>query len=377
MSHHEAFLGALRDHGVTFFTGVPDSYLHGFCTLLRETAERNDNVICANEGNAIGVAVGHYLATGEMPLVYMQNSGEGNAVNPLASLACEEMLSVPMILLIGWRGDPYHKDHVQHKLQGEATPLILDDLGIAHLTLPDDEEGVRETVAQSVDRARERHAPVGILVPKGILNGTKTFGVEDGDYPSRWEAIDAVIDAIPSDAICCASTGRAARELYYVRESRGEGHACDYLNVGSMGHNSSVALGMALAHPDRQVVVLDGDAAVIMHMGSLAVEGQYAPRNLLRVTLNNAQHESVGGQPSAGRTTNLTGVAAACGYATVEFGPAISTGDIAAAIAELSKADRPAFLDVYIRSGIRKGLPGLEVDPRAMRDGLMEELGVD
>lgn len=373
MTNQEAAFEELERQGITFFTGVPDSYLHGFCSELRGRVSLQCNVIAANEGNAIGVAVGHYLATGENPLVYMQNSGLGNAVNPLASLACKDMLAVPMVLLIGWRGDPFHNDHVQHKLQGEATPRILDDLGIPHYVLPSDEEGVRFTLRDAITHMRGAHEPVAVLVPKGVLNGTKTFGVEEGSYPSRWEAIRAVVEAVPEDTIFCASTGRVSRELYHVREERGDAHSQDYLNVGSMGHNSSVALGIALAHPERYVVVLDGDAAAIMHMGSLAIIGQYGPSNLLHVVLNNAQHESVGGQPSAGRVVDLTAVAAACGYLTVGK-PVTTTGEIAKAAFELTSAKRLGFIDAYIRPGIRKGLPGLEVDPKAMRDGLMGEL---
>lgn len=375
MTNHEAMFEELKKQGVSFFAGVPDSYLHGICTLLRELVDRNNNVIAANEGNAIGVAVGHYLATGEMPLVYMQNSGLGNAVNPLASLACRDMLSVPMLLLIGWRGDPFHKDHVQHKLQGVATPGILDGLEIPYVVLSDGEDAVRACVGEAIAIAKELHAPVALLSPKGVLSGTKTFGVTDGVFPSRWEAIEAVLDAAPSSAIFCATTGRASRELWNLRNERGETHSNDYLNVGSMGHNSSVALGIALAHPERPVIVLDGDAAVIMHMGALAINGQYAPSNLLHVVLNNAQHESVGGQPSAGRDVSLTAVAAACGYATVVEGPVTAIESIADAVSGLLRANQPGFMDVYIRPGIRKGLPGLEVDPKAMRDDLVTVLG--
>lgn len=375
MTNHEAVLAELEACGVTYFTGVPDSYLHGFCSALRERGDWSRNIICANEGNAIAVAVGHYLATGETPLVYMQNSGEGNAINPLASLACEDMLAIPMVLLIGWRGDPYHGDHIQHKLQGDITPLLLDDLHIPHLTLLGDLEDLRETTRAAINLVHERHAPVALLVPKGTLNGSKTFGVEEGLLPSRWEAIDAVVDTMPNETIFCASTGRAARELYHVREARGENHERDYLNVGSMGHNSSVALGIALAHPELPVVVLDGDAAIIMHMGSLSIIGQYAPKNLLHVSLNNGQHESVGGQPSAGWSTDLSAVASACGYATIQAGAVSSCEEICAAVNKLRAKEGPAFLDVHIRPGIRKGLPGLEVVPHAMRDSLMQTLG--
>lgn len=368
------FIEALSEVGVRFFAGVPDSYLHGFCTELKPLISEGRNVIAANEGNAIGIATGYYLATAEVPLVYMQNSGLGNAVNPLASLACNGMLGIPMILLIGWRGDPYHSDHVQHELQGAATPTILDDLGISHVELCEDCADVASFIRDAVEQSAAGQTPVAILVPKGVLNGVKHPYSDESCPLSREEAIIAVLEAVPSDAIFSATTGRAARELFHVREARGEDHSRDYLNVGSMGHASSVALGIALAHPGRQVVCLDGDAAVIMHMGALAMASTYNAPNFLHVVLNNGAHESVGEQPSAGQQVDFTAIAEACGYETV--GRPVSTKEqIADAIVDLCAREGAKFLDIHIHSGIRSDMPGLEVEPKAMRDGLMAELG--
>lgn len=366
------FLGALLDQGVTFFTGVPDSYLHGFADVLA-ASERARDVTAANEGNAVAIAAGHYLATGGVPLVYMQNSGLGNAVNPLASLACEGMLGVPMLLLVGWRGYPFGSDHAQHRLQGRSTPAILDALGIPYAVLPRDCGEWEGLAPELVARARRERIPVAVLAPKGVLSGEKRpYG--EGPLPlTRERAIACVLDAAPADAVFSATTGRAARELYWLRESRGEGHGCDYLNVGAMGHASSVALGLALGAPGRRVVCLDGDAAAIMHMGSLAVEGSLAPANLLRVVLNNGMHESVGGVPSAGWEADLSGVAAACGYATVGC-PVSTPEEVDGAVRSLCASGRAGFLDVRVRPGLRPGIPGLEVDPKAMRDALLREL---
>lgn len=369
----KAFLDALHDAGVKFFTGVPDSYLHGFCSELAQKCEANNNVIAANEGNAVAIAAGHYLATGQTSLVYLQNSGLGNAVNPLASLACEGMLGIPMILLVGWRGDPWHIDHVQHALQGRITPSMLGELGIPYQVLGDgDPIGY---VNWAVGEAVRRSAPVALLSPKGVLSGVKTPSV-DNRYPlSREEAIEAVLDAAPPKAIFSATTGRASRELFHLRDARGEGHDCDYLNVGSMGHASSVALGMALAEPERTFVCLDGDSAAIMHLGALTMASKLEVPNFLHIVLNNGSHESVGGQPSAGWRTDLTGVAASCGYETV--GRSVSDIDgIASSVRSLLAAPRAGFLDVRIHSGIRPDLPPLEVEPKRMRDALRSELTV-
>lgn len=364
------FLDSLEAAAVTFFAGVPDSYLNGFCKCLLERASRERNVIAANEGNAVAVAAGHYLATGETPLVYMQNSGLGNAVNPLASLACKPMLGIPMVLLIGWRGDPWHHDHVQHELQSRATPLILDALGIPYRVLTD---GDLNAAVWAAEAARSMGGPVAILAPKGVLSRAKV-PPRPGALPLRREdAIRLVVETVPRDAVFSATTGRAARELYWVREGRGESHECDYLNVGSMGHASSVALGIALAQPNRTVVCLDGDGAAIMHMGALAMQSRYATPNLLHVVLNNGEHESVGGQPSAGQTVDMTAVAEACGYSTVGS-PVSSAEEVESAVRELCARPQAGFLDIRISSGIRSDLPPLEVEPAAMRDGLLGEL---
>lgn len=366
------FVSLLKQHGVTFFTGVPDSYLHGFCSELKKTVSRSNNIIAANEGNAVAIAVGHYLATQSTPLVYMQNSGLGNAINPLVSLACKPMLGIPMVLLIGWRGDPWNTDHVQHKLQGEITPKLLDDAGIAYKVLSDDKDLTR-IVSWATDQAHSASNPVALLVPKGILNGIKV-PMRDTVYPlSREEAIKAVLNAVPINSIICATTGRASRELYNLREMRGESHKNDYLNVGSMGHASSVALGIASGNSKRRVICLDGDAAAVMHMGAMAINPTVGVRNLSHVVLNNGVHESVGGQPSVGWTVNLTAIAKACGYATIE-GPVSTEDDITHAFRMLMRIDAPTFLDIRIHSGIRPEMPGLEVDPLSMRNELIGEL---
>lgn len=367
------FLDDLVGRKVLFFTGVPDSYLHGFCSELGRRGDAS-NVVAANEGNAVAVAVGHYLSTGSVPLVYMQNSGLGNAVNPLASLACKPMLGIPMVLLIGWRGDPWHPDHVQHELQGEATSKILDDLGIPYRILGEEGLDASEASAWALSEARAIGAPVALLAPKGVLSGQKRQ-VIDRSYPlSREEAISMILDAAPSDALFCATTGRASRELFHLRDSRGEAHSFDYLNVGSMGHVSSVALGLALGKPEKRIVCLDGDAAAVMHMGALAVIPSLDVPNLLHIVLNNGAHESVGGQPSVGWEVDLTSVAEACGYETVGR-PVSDAEEIASAVSELCTRGKTAFLDVRIHSGIRSDIPGLEINPVAMRDGIMEELG--
>lgn len=364
----------LAAEGVTFFTGVPDSYLNGFCNYALANCGRR-NVIAANEGNAVGIAAGHYFASKEIPLVYMQNSGMGNTVNPLASLADERVYAVPMLLLIGWRGQgDTEPNHPQHKLQGEITPGLLELMGIPYAVLTDDNAAFAETVARAVRTCRETRRPYGLIAPKGVMAASEKANLADAAYPmSREEAIEAVLDRMPPDTIYSATTGRATRELFFLRERRNETKARDYLNVGSMGHASSVALGIALERPERKVVVLDGDAACIMHMGAMTMVSGLSVPNYLHIVLNNGAHESVGGQPSAGQRIDFTKIAEACGYATV--GKAVTTREeLARALDALRDCGKAAFIDCRIHKGLSRKLPPIVFDHRAAIDALTGEL---
>ncbi len=364
----------LAAQGVRFFTGVPDSYLNGFCNYaLAHFPERN--VIAANEGNAVGIAAGHYFATREIPLVYMQNSGMGNTVNPLASLADKAVYAVPMLLLVGWRGQgDTEPNHPQHRLQGEITPGLLELLHIPYTVLVDDDEKFAETVGRALRYGRETRPPYGQIAPKGGMADPDKPNNKDAVYPmSREEAIEVILDHMPEDTVYSATTGRATRELFFLRERRGETKARDYLNVGSMGHASSVALGIALERPERKVVVLDGDCAAIMHMGALSMVSKLEVPNLLHVVLNNGAHESVGGQPSAGHRIDFTKIAEACGYATV--GRAVTTeAELAEAVETLKDCGRAAFIDCRIHKGLSRKLPPIVFDHRKAIDELIDDL---
>lgn len=364
----------LAEHGVTFFTGVPDSYLNGFCNYaLANCGERN--VVAANEGNSIGIAAGHYFASREIPLVYMQNSGMGNTVNPLASLVDENVYAVPMLLLIGWRGQGNTEpNHPQHKLQGEMTPGLLDLMHIPYTVLTDDDEAFAKTVEKAVDYCMSTRKPYAFIAPKGVMADPDKPNNVDNAYPmSREEAIEAVLDTLPNDTIYSATTGRATRELYWLREHRSEGRAHDFLNVGSMGHASSVALGIAMEKPNRKVVVLDGDSACIMHMGAMTMVSKVNAPNLIHIVLNNGAHESVGGQPSAGHLINFTAIAEACGYATV--GKAVETKEeLISALHTLQNSGRASFIDCRIHKGLNSKLPPIVFDHADAIDAFINEL---
>lgn len=364
----------LAQHGVTFFTGVPDSYLNGFCNYALANCE-NRNIIAANEGNAVGIAAGHYFATKEIPLVYMQNSGMGNTVNPLASLADKDVYAVPMLLLIGWRGQGNTEpDHPQHKLQGEITPKLLDMMHIPYAVLEDDDELFEKAVNKGTAYCLKTRQAYALIAPKGVMATVEKANSTDDTYPmSREDAIEVVLDHMPEDTIYSATTGRTTRELFFLREKRGETKAHDFLNVGSMGHASSVALGIALQRPERNVVVLDGDGAAMMHMGAMTMVSKLDVPNYMHIVLNNGAHESVGGQPSAGHKVDFTKIAEGCGYETVHH-YVTTKEELVKAIHALCGCGKATFIDCRIHKGLSRKLPPIVFSHRGAIDALIENL---
>ena len=364
----------LAQHGVTFFTGVPDSYLNGFCNYaLANFPEQN--IIAANEGNAVGIASGHYFATGEIPLVYMQNSGMGNVINPLASLVDKDVYAVPMLLLIGWRGQGNTEpNHPQHKLQGEITPGLLDVMHIPYSILTDDDADFKAVIEKAAAYCRKSRQPYALIAPKGVMAASEKANNVDAVYPmSREEAIEVILDAMPADTIYSATTGRATRELFFLRERRNETKSHDFLNVGSMGHASSVSLGIAMEQPKRNVVCLDGDSACIMHMGAMTMVSKVNVPNFMHIVLNNGAHESVGGQPSAGHKLDFTKIAEACGYATV--GKAVeSETELIEAVNQLKYCGKASFIDCRIHKGLNSKLPPIIFDHRDAIDSFIADL---
>lgn len=374
MVNQQTLFQQLDKLGVKFFTGVPDSLLNDFCLYLVNNIPDGQHVMAANEGNAIAIAAGNYMATGNISVVYMQNSGIGNATNPLLSLTHNCVYGIPMILVIGWRGDPSINDHAQHKKQGELTPVLMSDMDIPYEIL-DADDTVVEKFTWAVNKAKEISAPVALIAKKAILTQKeKKQTYADSKLMNREEAVAAVVDVLGKDAIYLGTTGRATREVHeqLIAHNVGEGH--EWQNVGSMGHVSSVGLGLALARPDKRIVVFDGDAAAVMHMGALATNCRYKAGNMLHIVLNNGVNESVGGQPSAGYLIDITTVAKACGYRTV--GHAVETKEeLQQIVRENKSAEMPLFIDVHVRQGIRSDMPKLNIDHKAQKEALMRNLG--
>lgn len=362
-----------RDQGLNFFTGVPDSLLKDFCAYVSDHASSDDHVIAANEGNAVALAIGHFLGTGDPAVVYLQNSGTGNVVNPLLSLADPDVYSIPVLLVIGWRGEPGVEDEPQHVKQGRRMTELLDAMEMPWYLLPRDITEAGEVIAEAVEAMRQCMGPVAILVRKKTFEPYKLSSELATCYSmSREEAIQCIVRQLGSNDIVVSTTGKTSRELYEYRVEQGS-ECHDFLTVGGMGHTSSIAMGLARAQPDRLVACIDGDGSLIMHMGSLGVIGKSAGPNLLHIVINNGAHDSVGGQPTVGYDIDIPAIAAACGYRT-----ALSVGEVGAleaAIATLREEAGPSLLEVKVNKGARADLGRPKSTPVENRDALMKHVG--
>lgn len=298
-----------------FFTGVPDSQLKPLCNyLISNYGISKNHIIAANEGNAVALAAGYHLATGKVPVVYMQNSGEGNIINPLASLLNDKVYGIPCVFFVGWRGEPGVKDEPQHIYQGEVTVKLLEDMDVATFIISKDT--TEEEVVSQLDKWQdllESGKQVAFIVRKGALEFDGKVKYSNDNKMVREDIINRIVDFTGDDPII-STTGKASRELFEARTNRDEGHGNDFLTVGSMGHSSSIALTVALNKPDKKVWIIDGDGAMLMHMGAMAVIGNFNPNNIVHIVINNGAHETVGGMPTVASTVDVCGVSRACGY---------------------------------------------------------------
>lgn len=309
----ETFVNMLN---VDFYTGVPDSLLKPLCNYLMDTygIDSKHHMIAANEGNCTAIAAGYHLATGKVPAVYMQNSGEGNVINPLASLLNDKVYAIPMIFIVGWRGEPGVHDEPQHIYQGEVTVKLLEDMDVAAYVV------TKETTEEELDAQMQvfrsllaKGKDVAFVVKKGALSFEKNVEYSNKNHMRREEIIEHIVNVSKEDPIL-STTGKASRELFEIREKNGQSHKYDFLTVGSMGHTSSIALGVVLQKPQQKIWCIDGDGAMLMHMGAMAVIGANKPSNLVHIVINNCAHETVGGLPTVASEINLVKMAEACGY---------------------------------------------------------------
>ncbi len=393
---------------------MPDSLLKSFCACISDQVGDNRHIAAANEGNAVALAVGHYLASGKTGLVYMQNSGLGNAINPLVSLTDPLVYGVPVLFLIGWRGEPGVKDEPQHARQGLITLPLLETLAVGYAVLPGSDEEAEETVARAAEHMCKGGEPFALVARKGTFapyeaaggggenadafrgsqegcrgagdkaaggagagrvgEGLPGFGgceLENG-LLSREDAVCTVLSRLKPADVVVSTTGKLSREIYEYRESSGEGHRRDFLNVGSMGHASQIALGIALEKPGRQIYCFDGDGAVLMHMGGLAIIGYSGAANYRHLVFNNSAHDSVGGQPTVGFAIDICGAAEACGYRWTMR--AESEEELAGALEELDRSEGPSLLEIRVRRGARSNLGRPAEAPQENKKSFMEFL---
>lgn len=374
--HPKKLFNFLTREGITFYTGVPDSLLKHFCSHVSEHVPQELHVTAANEGGAIALAAGYHLATGRYGLVYMQNSGLGNAVNPLLSLADPDVYRIPMLLLVGWRGEPEVPDEPQHVKQGRITLELLRTMGIDYVVLNASSDWHRD-VAGACRIMKTQSRPVALVARAGAFvmqGGASPRRVIAGWNPalSREEALRLVLDVLEPKDIVVSTTGMLSRELFDHREATGHSHTQDFLSIGSMGHASQIALGIALARAERKVYCLDGDGSVLMHGGSLAVVGQLRPNNFKHVVFNNGAHDSVGGQPSAGLNVQFCDWARSCGY--TEAWLAVEESEVADGARRLKEAEGPAMLEIRVKTGARRDLGRPTISPSVAKELFMRGL---
>lgn len=359
-----------------FFAGVPDSQLKLLCNELIHTfGISRSHIIAANEGNAVALAAGYHLATGRVPVVYLQNSGIGNIINPVVSLLHEKVYGIPCIFVVGWRGEPGVPDEPQHVFQGEVTVKLLNDVGMETFIIG------RETTDEELRAAMEAFQPllaagrqVAFVVQKGAIAGKSPVSYQNDNTLIRENIIRHIVAASAGDLIV-STTGKTSRELFEVRRENGQPHDQDFLTVGSMGHSSSIALGVALYTPEKRVWCIDGDGAALMHMGAMAVIGANAPDNLVHILINNAAHESVGGMPTVAGTANFVKIALGCGY---PFAVRAETErELDDALNAAKARGSLAFIEIRCAIGARSDLGRPTVTPREAKERFMAQTAAE
>jgi len=374
MIRPEFFIEALKEKGIDCFAGVPDSLLKNICAYITDHADEAHNIIAANEGAAIGFAAGHYLATGKPACVYMQNSGEGNIINPLASLTDKEVYNIPVLLLIGWRGRPGVHDEPQHVKQGKVTTGLLNVMGVNYEVLSKEEDKAAKQIEKAAAALLNKEV-FALVIEKDTFEDYKLQNVQVNNLTlSREEAIQTVAAALGDKDCIVSTTGMISRELFEYRAAMNQGHKRDFLTVGSMGHASQIALGIALAQPERRVWCFDGDGATIMHMGSMAITASKKPANYIHVVFNNGAHDSVGGQPTVGLKIDLPAVAKAVGYAATF---SVSTCEELISRLSILKSQinaGPVLLEIKVKKGNRKDLGRPTTTPIENKEALMQFL---
>lgn len=367
MVNTKDFYDYLKSKDLDFFVGVPDSLLKNLCACIKENSDSKHNIIAANEGNAIAIACGYHMSSNKYGVVYMQNSGLGNTVNPLLSLADEDVYNIPMLLIIGWRGEPGKKDEPQHVKQGKLTLPLLETMGIEYIIL---DENYKDSVDKCYNYMKKTNKPIALVIRKdtfdeyNITKETSTYSL------SREEALETIIKELNDDEFIVSTTGKTSREIFELREKLKEGHSNDFLTVGSMGHTASIAFGLSL-NTNKNIYCIDGDGSFIMHMGSLAIIAQNPCNNFKYILINNGAHESVGGQPTVGFKIQVDEILKAVGFKKVYT--ATNASEIKNAISEMKDNSMEALI-IYTKQGSRKDLGRPTTTPIENKEALMKKI---
>lgn len=367
------FISQMESNGVSFYTGVPDSQLKPLCNyLMNEYGVSDKHIIAANEGNAVAIAAGYNLSTGKVPCVYIQNSGLGNIVNPVTSLLNDKVYGIPCVFVIGWRGEPGIHDEPQHIFQGEITLTMLESMDIAYMVIDKDTtlselESKMHTYKHLLDKGKS----VAFVVRKNGFSYEEKVVYKNNNLTTR-EDIIHTITSVTKEDIIVSTTGKTSRELFEIRENQKQSHKYDFLTVGSMGHSSSIALGVALNKPNTKVWCIDGDGAALMHMGSMAVIGERSPKNFRHVMINNGAHESVGGQPTVASNMKFGQIALGCGYK--ETYEVENLNDLNSVLNEIADKQGPIFIEVKSAIGSRENLGRPTKTPLENKEAFMSFL---
>jgi phosphonopyruvate decarboxylase len=368
----ENYLNSLNSLGVSFFAGVPDSLLKEFCACVTDKYNEDNHLITANEGSAIGLGIGYYLGSENIPMIYLQNSGLGNIINPVLSLASKEVYGIPMLIMIGWRGEPGVKDEPQHVHQGKVMIDSLEAMDLPFFVLSSSETEAINQTKTALITAEKNKTPVVLVVKKNTFEKYNKEQLSCELELSREDAVVASAKMLPSNSVVVSTTGMPSRELFEYRANNNKGHHKDFLTVGGMGHASQIALGLCKSQPDRLTYCFDGDGAVLMHMGSLAIIGQSSAANLIHIVLNNGVHDSVGGQPTVGFDINFCDIANACGYKSTTV--AKTKKDIIKALSDVRSHDGPHFIEIHVRPGNRKDIGRPTTSPNQNKLAIMDYL---
>ncbi len=373
MINPKNFYDWLTKYQVEFFSGIPDSLLKNICAYITDNAPLEKHIIAANEGNAIALAAGYHMATNKIPMVYMQNSGIGNAVNPLLSLTDKQVYNIPVLLMIGWRGEPGIKDEPQHITQGEVTLDLLKAMKIPYTVLSQDETEAHAQLQNALTEIKKKNTPHALVIKKNTFDKYSIKGSDENKLElCREDAIKQIVNQLNGDEIIVSTTGKTSRELFECRASLNQPHHSDFLTVGSMGHSSQIALGIALSKPNKKVICFDGDGALLMHMGSLTITGSRAPKNYIHILINNGAHESVGGQPTVSFNIDIPALAMASKYKSATT---VSTAkELDMALKSITENTCPALIEIKVRVGSRDNLGRPTIKPVDNKRDFMKNL---